>query len=145
MKKGNKQLATPEELEKFEYFLFEMDDVLEAFLAEASAAGFAFDYSFDSLDALEKYVLSQPDEGKSSRFQNRAARYLGEVFRKTVGGKWELCLKDPKYLYFKLPVLTGYSDKPIEFCPVEVLGNFTHKKEPGILKRAVESHLEFKK
>jgi len=144
MKKGRKQLATPEELEKFECFLFEMDDVLEAFLAEASAEGIDFDYSLDSLDALEKYVVSQPDEGKSSRFQSRAARYLGEVFRKSVGGRWELCLKDPNYVYFKVPVLTGYSDKPIEFCPIEVLGSFTLKKEPGMLKRAVESHLEFK-
>lgn len=122
-----------------------MDDVLEAFLAEARAGGFDLDYSIDSLNALEKYVVSEPDGGKSSRFQNRAARYLGEVFRKTVGGKWELCLKDPRYLYFNLPVLTGYSDRPIEFCPIEVLANFTFKKEPGMLKRAVEANLEFKK
>jgi hypothetical protein len=70
---------------------------------------------------------------------------LGEVFRKTVGGRWELCLKDPKYLYFKLPVVSGYSDKPIEFCPIEVLANLIRKKEPGTLRRAVESHLKFKK
>jgi hypothetical protein len=145
MKKGTKELATSEELETFEHFLFEMDDVLEAFLSEASAAGFHLDCSLDSVDALEKYVVSQPDGGKNSRLQNRAARYLGEVFRKSVGGKWELCLKDPKYIYFKLPVLTGYSDKPIEFCPIEVLGNFIVKREPGLLRRAIESHLEFKR
>jgi len=69
---------------------------------------------------------------------------LGELFRKCVGGKWELCLKDPKYLYFKLPVLSGYSDKSIEFCPIEVLGSFVFKRELGMLRRAIESHIEFK-
>ncbi len=144
MNKRKVQLATPEELEKFQHFLFEMDDVLEAFLAEAAPAGFRLDYTLESLDSLEKYILSRPDAGKNSQFENRAARYLGEVFRKRVGGKWELCLKHPNYLYFKLPVLSGYSNKPIEFCPIEMLGNFLSKREPGLLRRAIESHAEFK-
>lgn len=145
MKKNSKEEAAAEELEKFQYFLFEMDDVLESFIAAAQEAGFQLDYSIDSLSSLERFILAQADAAGESQLQNRAARYLGEVFRKSLGGKWELCLKDPKYLFYKLPVISGYSKLPIEFCPIQVIGNFVARKEPGLLKRAVESHLEFKK
>jgi len=52
MKRATRKLATPEELEKFQQFLFEMDDVLEAFIAEARAAGFGLDYTLDSTALL---------------------------------------------------------------------------------------------
>jgi len=144
MAKNSEQVATPAELEKFEHFLFEMDDVLEPFIANADTAGISLDYSFESLDVLERLLLSHAANGDDGQLRNRAARYLGEVFRKNIGGKWELCLKDPKYLFFKLPVITGYSKMPIEFCPIEVINNFMRKRELGLFKRAVESHLEFK-
>ncbi len=144
MAKNFGQIASPEELETFEQFVFEMDDVLEPFIEKAKSAGFSLDYSIESLDALERELLSQPTNGDDGQLQNRAARYLGEVFRKNIGGKWELCLKDPKYLFFKLPVITGYSKLPIEFCPIEVVSNFMWKKELGLCKRAIESHLEFR-
>jgi hypothetical protein len=143
--KNNSKADAAEELEKFQYFLFEMDDVLEPFVAAAQKAGFQLDYSIDSLMSLEQFLLAQPTAAGDSHLQNRAARYLGEVFRKNLGGKWELCLKDPKYLFYKLPVISGYSEMPIEFCPIEIIANFAGKKESGLLKRAVESHLEFKK
>jgi hypothetical protein len=144
MKTTGTQLATAEELNKFQQFLFEMDDVLEPFLAEANAAGYELDYSLNSLCILEEYLLSKTDDAKDGELLNRAARYVGEVFRKNVGGRWQLCLKDPEYLYFKLPVISGYSDKPIEFCPLEIVKNFTHKKIRKMLTTAVAAHLEFK-
>ena len=133
--------ATTEEREKFEHFLFEMDDVLDAFISEARSRGFALNYSLESLESLETLLLSQHGPGDDGvLLKGRAARYLGEVFRKAVGGRWELCLKDPAYLYFKLPVISGYSASGIEFCPVEVLTNFLHARKKGLLRQAVESH-----
>jgi hypothetical protein len=133
------------ELDRFEQFLFEMDDVLEQFLAAASSAGFDLDYSLSSLESLEEYILGELTEsGNSELVKNRAARYLGELFRKNVGGRWQLCLKNPKYLYYKLPVIVGHADRPIEFCPIQVIRNFIRMKRRGMLRTAVESHLEFK-
>jgi hypothetical protein len=143
MSNSKKTLATDEELEKFEHFLFEMDDVLEEFVETASQAGFNLNYSVDSLADLERFITANSEHSDSS-FNNRAARYLGEVFRKLVGGKWELCLKNPRYMYFKLPVISSYSTHSIEFCPIEVIANFKAKQEAGMLRTAVESHLEFK-
>ena len=145
MGKQTKVEADPEELDKFQHFLFEMDDVLDDFLVEAGTAGYQLDFSLDSIPLLEAYLLSHLGNKEVSRLKNKAARYLGEVFRKNVGGKWELCLKDPKYLYYKLPVIAGYSDKPIEFCPVDVIENFASKKGDGMLRRTIDAHLAFKK
>jgi hypothetical protein len=137
--------ATPEEAEKFQFYLFEMDDVLEAFIAEAKQAGVKLDYSKQSLDTIEPYLLEKLAAGANrDLLRNQAGRYLGETFRKLMGGHWELCLKDPDYIYFKLPVVTGYSAMPIEFCPNEVMGNFLASQKPGMLKRAFEAHEEFK-
>jgi hypothetical protein len=137
------KILASDELEKFEQFLFEMDDVLEEFTAFASQAGFDLNYSVESLADLERFLVSN-NQCNSGSNDNRAARYLGEVFRKLVGGKWELCLKNPKYLYYKQPVVSGYSTRPIEFCPIEMIANFKSKQKSGMLRAAVESHMEFK-
>jgi len=129
-----------EDQEKFEQFVFEMDDVLEDFVSGARHAGFALDYSMESLDVFERYLAAVSKGSQDSETENRAARYLGEVFRKNIGGQWELCAKGPNYLFFKLPVIGGYSDRSTEFCPIEVLGNFLQRMQPGMLRRAVESH-----
>src|SRR5262245_6512219 len=104
---ARKYRATPEEREAFERFLIEMDDVVDAFVAEARRAGVLLDFSVASLDDLERLLATKVDaatESEQMTLKNRAARYLGEVFRRQVGGKWELCLNDPKYLFFKQPV-----------------------------------------
>jgi hypothetical protein len=139
-----KRGVTPEEREKFEHFLFEMDDVLEPYIAGAVALGYPFDYSLDSLAELERYWRTAGDGNRDGTAANRAARYLGEVFRRCVGGTWRLCDKGPRYLYHGLPVVAGYANADIEFCPIEVFANFVARSEPGLLRRAVESHLEFR-
>lgn len=137
--------ATPEQRDEFELFLFEMDVVLEDFLNQAVQHGVALDYTIDSLDQLETLAIRLLDQGEDADLVcNRCARYLGEVFRKTLGGKWELCLKDRKYLYFGLPVLAGYSSSSIEFCPLAVVRNFNHSRKEGTLRTALESHWEFR-
>jgi len=137
--------ATPEEAEKFEQYLVEMDDVLETFIAEAKQAGVTLDYSEQSLDALEPYLMEKLAAGTNrDLLRNQGGRYLGETFRQLIGGKWELCLKDPDYLYFKLPVITGYSAQPIEFCPNEVVANFLAGNKSGLFKRAFAAHAPYK-
>jgi len=143
MKKGK---ISQEEREKFDYFIFEMDDVLEEFISDAKKDGMNLDYSLSSLDNLELIILKNLDkEINVEILKNRSSRYLGEVVRKNLGGKWELCDKDPRYLYFKLPVISGYSNFPIEFCPIEIIENFVFSKKRGLLKQAVEADMEYKK
>ena len=45
------------------------------------------------------------------------ARYIGEVFRKNIGGKWNIVLDDPNYAYVGLPQL----NYPTPVCPFTLL------------------------
>ena len=139
--------TTPEELEKFDQYLREMPDVLDALVTESRASGLTLDFSVASLDALEEYLLARRGLAEDDlAFQkSRAARYLGEVFRRSVGGHWELCLKGPRYLYDKLPVITGYATVPIEFCPIEIVANFLHSRDRGLLARVVKADSQWVK
>jgi hypothetical protein len=88
-----RQLASEDEMEKFQQYLFEMDDVLREFLDEVAAqAGVALDFTTESLDRLELAIdilLSRPG-AEVDTVRNRAARYLGEAFRRHIGGTWAL-------------------------------------------------------
>lgn len=137
--------ASMEEREQFEHFLFEMSDVLEAFVLAASRSGFKLDYSLESLDDLERYWDSTGERERDGLVANQAARYLGETFRRNLGGKWTLCVKDSDYLYLKLPVISDYAKMDIEFCPIMIFGNYVVRKQHGVLRRAVEANAEFKR
>jgi hypothetical protein len=138
--------ATEGELQEFGRFLAGMNGELAEFVAAASKAGLTLDYSLSSLESLEAHISRELAGGVDREVvEDRAARYLGELFRKNSGGRWELCLKDPKYLYFKLPVISEYASCAIEFCPLEVIRNFIHSKKKGLLREAVETDLDYKK
>ncbi len=131
--------------EEFEVYLFEMDDVLETFIGEFGNT-YTLDYSEGSLGDLERLHNERGSQGPETareQLKNRSARYLGEVFRKNVGGHWRLCTGDPKQLFFNLPVVAGYASMDLEFCPIEVISNYLFSKRSGLLKTAVESHKEF--
>jgi hypothetical protein len=137
-----RRVSAEEEREKLEHYLFEMDDVLEDFVGEARALGYALDYREDSLVALEAFIAERL-ESDPSQVKNRAARYLGEVFRKNVGGRWDIYLENPKDLHYKLPVVTGFSSVDFDFCPIELVENFVVKKEAGTLSRAFRYHKQY--
>lgn len=140
MRKLKPIVATPEEEDTFATYLIEMEFVVEEFLREAADAGFRLDFTLAGLKTLEEYIRSRSQSGIDEKFVNRVARFLGEVFRKSIGGHWELCLKDKNYVYKHLPVITGYSKLPIEFCPIVVATGFCGAMQPGSLMRAMESH-----
>lgn len=137
---AKKAQISQEEIDKFEMFIFEMDDVLEEFVEEAEVAGYKLDYSLDSLDTLERYYTFRHGQMDEERLINRCARYLGEVFRLTVGGNWRLS-SHPRGLYFKLPVITDYSDHGLEYCPIEIIRSFVLRPEAGPIRETVEGDL----
>jgi hypothetical protein len=139
------ELISAEEREKFETYVFEMDDVLEQLIDDADAAGFTLDYSLDSLDTLEAFWLAKKGDVDSERLVQRAARYFGEVFRKNVGGHWELSSDNPQDMYFKFPVIAGYSQAHpyMQFCPLFVFRNFVNRERRGILRKAIEADMAY--
>lgn len=143
MNRRELDLTSPNETEKFEQFLVEMDDVLKGFLYQASAAGFSLDYSLESLDILEAFYLRvKRDEAEREKFIQRAARYLGETVRRRYGGKWCLEIDNPKHLFYGLPILTGHAPSTVKLCPHQIFRMFTKGKPAGFLRQVVASQVD---
>jgi hypothetical protein len=96
----------------FEHWLAAMDDHLkEFFAAMPEQVRDRLDYSPASLDLVERWILDKyPNteamlaEGESKSV-NQLACYIGETFRKTLGGRWSIRLDDPKFAFHGLPIL----------------------------------------
>ncbi|WP_095092851.1 hypothetical protein [Pseudomonas sp. Irchel 3A5] len=131
------------DIDKFQRFVFEMDDVMEVFIAFATGKGFRLDYSIASLGDLELFIDCLGDGVREGEMLNRCSRYVGEVFRRNLGGCWDLCLDDQKNINFRLPVIDNFSDIDLEFCPLAVVSNYVARKKRGLLRDAVEANREF--
>src|SRR5262245_51374817 len=123
-----------------------MDDALAAFLATLpeDIRG-RLDYSAQSLDALEGWLLSRYTDPKqllapeAASVLDGAARYLGETIRKEMGGTWEIKLDDPKYVYYRIPQLTGFSPTPTPISPFPLITASIDRKTGTFLRTVVEN------
>ncbi len=137
----NKNLSQQEADEKLQLFLIELDDYLEEFIEVAKENNYELDYSYNSLDELEKFAL-QFDFTYESDFYSGASRYYGETIVKKFGGKWIISndIKDNS-IYFGFPVIIGHTKFDIQFSSFHVMRNFLALKKIGLLKSAIESHI----
>lgn len=69
-------LSKEQLLEKFELFLFNMDDIVEAFVEKLESKGITLDYSLRSLTLLESY-LSENKVTIQDDDYNDASEYVG--------------------------------------------------------------------
>ena len=93
--------------DKFNNFIFNIDDYLESIIDKAHELGYNLDYSLRSLHDLEEY-LSKNSVDKDSDDVNDAAAYFGEVVRKNFGGTWKCSLNiETNSMYYGKPVITN--------------------------------------
>jgi hypothetical protein len=130
----------------FQYWLSEMDDALARFLEGIDEpVRSQLDLSPESLDALETWVLKRyksPDElleTDAKRVLDGVARYIGETYRKHVGGQWQIRLDDPKYAFFGLPELTGFSEKPTPISPHSLATAMTDRRSGMYLRTILQN------
>lgn len=102
-----------ERKENFQQWLFLMDDTLDEIKRIfKNDKNVSLDFSPNSLDNVENWILDNFESKedllmeKNKHFLNMLAVYIGETFRKNIGGKWKLDLSNEKSAYYKLPILT---------------------------------------
>jgi hypothetical protein len=109
---------------QFQYWLVHMDDALADFLGRVPPGLRVFlDSSVPSMDLLEAWLLDRyPDEAAirapgELACLDGAARYVGEVFRTNLGGRWRLRAARPGRGAGLLPelIFTEAADPPL--CP----------------------------
>ena len=75
------------------------------------------DYSIKSLDELEKWILCNYKEVndliEDRKILDYLTVYIGETFRKYIGGKWVIDLENKKNVFYSMPVLTSPEYKGI--------------------------------
>jgi hypothetical protein len=128
-----KDLSQEEWQEKFENFLFNIDEYLENIIDKGNIQGYNFDYSLNSLNDIESYIIKNNTTVNDDDYNDLAA-YLGEVIRLKYGGKW-ICNLDNvnNSLYYGFPVIEGHSIPDVLFSPFHlikafILGRFKNLK-----------------
>jgi hypothetical protein len=137
--------------EDFQFWLADMDSALERFLSEVPRAiTDRLDFSPESLDAVEAWILERYASTQAmlapgeSRIVDGLARYIGETFRKAIGGKWELRLDDPRYVFHGLPQLTGFSEKPTPVAPISLATATADRRTGNFLSSVLGSYIRDK-
>jgi hypothetical protein len=134
--------------EDFESWLVDMDDALERFLdALPGEVSERLDYSPASLDVLEGWILDRYQStdhmlpSSEATTVDGVARYIGETFRKAIGGRWSIRLDDPEYVFCGLPEIIGYSDKPTSLCPCSLATASADRRSGKYLSGVLASYI----
>ncbi|MDC6213309.1 hypothetical protein [Ralstonia solanacearum] len=136
--------------DRFEFWLMEMNDSIQRFLdslPEEIARQLGF--SVDSLTCLELWLISryqspaeimQPTEAQA---HDGAARYIGETFRRSLGGKWRIDFLDKKNVYFGVPQIVDIRGQMAQFCPHALVTTLLDRRRGDFLVsifRALDSN-----
>lgn len=106
--------------ESFQDWIFYIDDKMDAFTEDfAQRNNQVLDYSLQSLNDLEQWILNTyKDEYQligDHKMLDLLAIYIGETFRKHVGGTWFMDTENKKNAFYMIPVLTSPEFKGVKY------------------------------
>ena len=111
--------------DQFQVWLIHMDDAIAVFKRKLPENVYGnIDYSPASLDILEGWLLSRYSSKEDIKRESESiifdgsARYLGEAFRKTLGGRWIINFKDRADIFYGIPQLSDMSGQEVPFSPL---------------------------
>lgn len=134
--------------DQFEEWLMEMTDAIERL--QQSLPGEMqgkLDYSPESLQALEGFALAKyPSIGDAQKrteatILDGMARYVGEVFRKRMGGKWMIDHSDKENAFYGLPQLSGMTGQNAQICPLTLVTASLDRRTGKFLCRIFDNSL----
>lgn len=132
----------------FEHWLFVMDDALDAFFQQFNKPEqIRLDFSLESLERVEAWLLEHYADTKvmlaesESEKVDGVARYIGETFRKNIGGHWDIRLDDPKFAFFGLPILVDFTKKATPICPHALATTVADRRTGKFLRTILENQI----
>lgn len=126
--------------DRFEFWLMEMDESIRRFsdsLPEEETK--RLDFSVGSLSCLEFWLISRYDgpmdimRPTEAGVHDGAARYIGETFRKNLGGKWKIDFADKKNVFFGVPQINEMKGQVTQFCPHALVTTLLDRRSGGFL------------
>lgn len=132
----------------FEDWLVDMDDAIDRFLETLPEdLSERLDFSPEALDVLEAWLLERYPSVDAALAETEketldgAARYVGETFRRALGGRWDIELDDPNDVNYRLPVLTGFQGEYSKQSPVTLVTAAVDRRSGNYL-RAVLANIK---
>ena len=111
----------------FKCWLKDIPNILDGFISRMpKEIAEKLDFSMESLDIVEKYLLDKYENNKQIMFEepfyilDGYAVYVGETFRKVIDNpiiRWELELNEED-VYYNLPILKGRTTLD---CPITIV------------------------
>jgi hypothetical protein len=130
----------------FDDWLIDMDDAIDRFLnALPGNVRERLDFSPESLDVLERWLLERYPSLDAALAESEkdtldgAARYVGETYRRTLGGRWDIELDDPKDVNYRLPVLTGFKGEYSRQSPVTLVTASLDRRAGSYLRTVLQN------
>ncbi|SIT20148.1 hypothetical protein SAMN05421786_108205 [Chryseobacterium ureilyticum] len=98
--------------ENFQEWIFFIGEKMDSFTEDfAKENNINLDYSIKSLDELEKWIINNYSSinnlKEDPKMLDLLTIYIGETFRKHLGGKWVMDTEDQDNAYYMMPVLTS--------------------------------------
>jgi hypothetical protein len=130
----------------FEYWIVDMDDALNRFMQILpEPLREKLNYSPASLDYLEAWILdcypntSAMLENSQSQIVDGAARYIGETFRRAIGGYWDIRLDDPNTAFFGVPILIGFEERSTPIAPLALATASADRRTGNFIRSVLEN------
>jgi len=131
----------------FEYWIFQMDDKLESFISSLYGdIKTHLDYSVTSLNNVEEWLINTYKTPEAIDAMHRAitvdgfCRYIGEVFRKKLGGHWDMSFQKDSDVGAG-PFLSGFKQNENRIYPYGLMKKALHEKSGNFLKNEILSLL----
>ena len=134
--------------DQFQEWLMDMSDAIERF--QQSLPGELqgrLDYSPESLEIVENFALAKyPSVAEATKAGEAAAvdgiaRYVGQVFRKRLGGKWIIDYSDRKNAFFGLPQLSGMVGQKVQLCPLTLVTASLDRRTGKFIRMVFDNNL----
>ncbi|WP_077035675.1 hypothetical protein [Pelomonas sp. KK5] len=138
-----------EDDDQFQAWLMDMGDAIERLMNSLPAEiSRKMDFTAESLSPVEHFCLARYPSATEAKELSEAktidsiARYVGQVFRKNLGGKWFIDFSDPKNAFYGLPQLSGMTGQDTQICPLSLVIASLDRRTGKFLRTVYESHLE---
>lgn len=134
--------------ENFQEWLILIDFKMDFFTEEfAKEQNLTLDYSIESLDKLEGWILANYDDIKKliddGKMLDYLTVYIGETFRKHLGGKWYIDLKNKKNAYYSMPVLTDPSYRgEVYIAPMTYATACINRKKGNYISTILKNNMQ---
>lgn len=131
----------------FQKWIFLIDLKMGYFTGEfAEKYQLTLDYSLASLDEIESWILTNYatlDQLLADReILDYLTIYIGETFRKHIGGKWFMDLENKKNAFYAMPILTDSLYRVGIRAPMTYATACIHRKKGNYISTILKNDLE---